>query len=174
VKWETFEFDGVFLGQEEKFNDERGSYQKIWDCTNFIPEKQFLINEIGIARNSTLGTLRGLHFQTEPFSQEKIVICTTGTVQDVIVHLNPNAKNFMIPQVFMLGEGEKYQALVVPRNHAHGYLTLTNIAEVLYLFDVVQNKGAESGLRWNDPKLGIPWKIEPQIISQRDLSWELA
>ena len=123
---------------------------------------------------STLGVLRGLHFQIGEAAQAKLVRVIQGSVFDVAVDLRPDSPTYR--QWFGLTlSGENRQQLFVPRGFGHGYLVTSPRAIFAYKCDNLYNPKAEGGLRYDDPELGIEW---PQVaggyhIAKRDLKWDL-
>ena len=108
---------------------------------------------------STKGVLRGLHFQKQ-FPQTKLVRVIRGEVYDVVVDLRANSETFGKWHGELLTEENKHQFLI-PRGFAHGFLVLSDVAELCYLVDDFYHPNDESGMAWNDPKIGIVWpKLE--------------
>ena len=120
--------------------------------------------------NHRSGTLRGLHYQAEPFAEAKLVRCTSGAIWDVIVDLRRGSLTRLGWFGVELSQATR-TALYVPEGFAHGFLTLTEDAEVLYQMSASFEASAGRGLRWDDPVLGIAWPHRPAVISQRDASY---
>src|SRR5690606_34732387 len=116
------------------------------------------------------GTLRGMHYQVPPAAETKLVRCTAGAVHDVIVDLRPDSPTYL-KHFGELLTAENRLALYVPELFAHGYLTLTDGAEVVYQVGEFYTPGAERGIRYDDPALAIPWPREVEVISAKDSSW---
>lgn len=120
------------------------------------------------------GTLRGLHFQREPHAQGKLVSVVTGRILDVAVDLRRDSPTFG-QHVAMVLDDERMQQLWVPRGFAHGFLVLSEVADVYYKVDAYHAPFAEGGVRWDDPQLGIDWglagttegRLEP-LVSPKD------
>jgi dTDP-4-dehydrorhamnose 3,5-epimerase len=122
--------------------------------------------------NARAGTLRGLHHQAEPHGECKLVRCTAGAVFDVIVDLRPGSPSHLRWHGVELSS-ENRRAVYVPRGVAHGFQTLVDGTDLLYLIDVPYVAGAARGVRWDDPAFGIVWPEPPRerVISARDLSF---
>lgn len=162
------EVAGVFVIDLEKRSDERGFFARMF-C-----EKEFsdhgLATRFVQANNSlaeTKGTLRGLHYQLAPKSEVKLVRCVRGSLLDVIVDLREDSETFC-QHIAVELTAENRRMLYVPKNFAHGFITLEDRTETLYLVDEFYAPDRERGIRWNDPKFGIDWPLEPVVISDKD------
>ena len=149
-------------------SDERGYFFESWNQKEF---NEILGKEISFVQDnhscSFIGVLRGLHFQISPKSQGKLVRCTKGSIFDVAVDIRKNSSTFSEWIGIELNEENKYQ-LWIPEGFAHGFLTLTDIAEVQYKTSNFYSKRDERSIRWNDPKLRIEWpllKLNGQQVS---------
>ena len=168
------DIEGVFIFEPNVFGDARGyffeSYNKAFFEQNglhydFIQDNQSL---------SSYGTIRGLHFQKGKFAQAKLVRVLEGKVLDVAVDLRPNSLTFGKHVAVELSAENKRQ-LLVPRGFAHGFSVLSETAVFAYKCDNIYNKESESGLRYNDPDLGIDWKIDMNkaLLSDKDATQPL-
>jgi dTDP-4-dehydrorhamnose 3,5-epimerase len=127
--------------------------------------------QCSISRNDRAGTLRGLHFQTAPHEEAKLVRCTRGTIFDVIVDLRPDSPTHA-EWIGVELDAEEGTALYVPKGFAHGFQTLVDETEVLYMISDPYVPEAASGVRWDDPAFGIEWPpADVRVISERDRSW---
>lgn len=151
------------------FGDQRGYFFETWKKSDFeaagidfIPVQQ---NE----SSSTYGVVRGLHFQLNPYSQAKLVRCVVGKVLDVAVDVRKGSPTFGKYFSVELSEENKRQ-FFIPRGFAHGFSVLSDYAVFSYLCDNVYNKESEGGIIFNDPELGIDWKIpqDKMILSDKD------
>lgn len=116
-------------------------------------------------------TLRGLHFQSAPYGEVKLVRCTRGAAQVTIVDLRPDSSTHTQWLSVELSP-ENGRLLYVPKGFAQGYQTLTDETEVAYQMSHVYVSDAASGVRWNDPAFGIEWPwARERIISERDRAW---
>ena len=153
------------------FGDQRGYFFETWNKSvfeaagvNFVPVQQ---NE----SSSTYGVVRGLHFQLNPYSQAKLVRCVVGKVLDVAVDVRKGSPTYGKHLSVELSEENKRQFLI-PRGFAHGFSVLSDYAVFAYLCDNTYNKESEGGIIFNDPELGIDWKIpqDKMIFSERDMN----
>lgn len=140
----------------ESYNEE--IFKKLGLPTNFVQDNQSF---------SIKGVVRGLHFQNAPFAQGKLVRVISGRVLDVAVDIRPNSPTFGKHEVFELRSDTNNMAYV-PEGFAHGFVALED-SVFSYKCTNVYNKGAESGLLWNDPDLGIDWGVENPIVSEKDV-----
>lgn len=155
----------------EPFFDERGFFARTW-CQRELAEHGLCveISQESISSNRKKGTLRGLHFQTPPHDEVKIVRCMRGAVFDVIVDLRPRSTTYLRWQGFEL-TGENHRALYVPNGCAHGFQTLTDETEVHYQISSFHAPEAAAGYRFDDPAFAIAWPLPAAVISERDLRW---
>lgn len=166
-EFERLEIPDIILIKPKVFEDERGFFMESYKKEDF--EEAGIKGEF-IQDNhskSEYGVLRGLHFQREPYAQAKIVRCVRGEIYDVAVDLQKNTPTFGKYVGVNLSEENKYQ-LYIPRYCAHGFLVLSDTAEVIYKVDNVYAPEYESGLIWNDPDVNIRWPIDSPILSEKD------
>jgi dTDP-4-dehydrorhamnose 3,5-epimerase len=169
MEFVTLEIEGV-LGIIAEFKaDSRGSLIRVWDSNSILGS--FDLNQSSIVTNPTTGTLRGLHYQAEPFSENKVIECVSGKVFDVIVDLREESPTYGAHLEVVLGPSEVYSGLFVPAGCAHGYLTLEPFSTLIYFMDKEYSSLHARGLIWDDPKLSIGWPNRPVLISERDTNW---
>ena len=123
-----------------------------------------------VSFNTRRGTLRGLHYQAGPRPEGKVVRCTRGAIQDVVVDLRPTSATFL-RWVGVELTAENRRALYIPPGCAHGFQTLTDDSEVLYLMTEFYAPEMARGVRWNDPVFGIDWPIANPTMSERDATF---
>lgn len=161
---------GAFVIDVQKLTDDRGFFGRLW-CENEMKahdlETNIVQSNVSLSKNK--GTLRGMHFQRSPYQETKLVRCTKGSVYDVIVDLRPESQTFKQWFGVKLSETD-HKMIYVPKNFAHGFLTLEDNSEVYYLVTQFYNKDHEAGLRWDDPELNIDWPIMVHEISEKDNS----
>jgi dTDP-4-dehydrorhamnose 3,5-epimerase len=116
---------------------------------------------------STRGTLRGLHWQVAPHPQAKLIRVLAGEILDVAVDIRPSSPTFGRWTAVTLS-AENFRQLYLPVGFAHGFLVLSDVAEVEYKCSDVYDQAAERGLMWNDPAIGIDWPVADPILSTRD------
>ncbi len=166
-EFQHMENPDVILVKPTIFKDQRGFFIETYKKTDF---KNAGIDTDFVQDNyskSGYGVLRGLHFQREPYAQAKLVICIKGKVFDVAVDLRKNSSYFG-RYVSAELSGENKHMLFIPRGFAHGFLVLSEEAEVMYRVDNVYSSGHESGLIWNDNKINIKWPKDNPLLSQKD------
>jgi dTDP-4-dehydrorhamnose 3,5-epimerase len=159
---------GAFVIELEKHADQRGFFartfcQEEFKARGLNPE----VLQCNVSFNKRKGTLRGMHFQTAPFAEAKLVRCTAGSIYDVIIDLRPSSPAFK--QYFAVElSAENHKMLYIPEEFAHGFQTLEDDTEVFY--QMSQNFSAEHGrgVRWDDPAFGIKWPEDERIIVERD------
>jgi dTDP-4-dehydrorhamnose 3,5-epimerase len=162
--------DGVYLISPKVYGDERGFFMEAYAKGAF--ESVGLRGDM-VQQNhsrSVKGVLRGLHFQTKPFAQAKLVRCTRGEILDVAVDLrreSPTLGKWIAVSISEFNKNMHY----VPRGFAHGFLTISDIAEVQYSVDNEYAPTQEGGVAWNDPQLAIKWPVTNPILSERDKKW---
>jgi dTDP-4-dehydrorhamnose 3,5-epimerase len=164
--------EGAYLLEPEPFADERGSFARVW-CRDELAEHGLTaeLAQCSVSRNTHAGTLRGMHFQRAPHEEAKLVRCIRGAIFDVIVDLRAGSPTLGRWAGFRL-DPENGAALYVPEGFAHGFQTLTDDAEVLYMISHRYVPEASTGVRWDDPAFGIEWPNAPErTISERDRAW---
>ena len=164
---------GAFTIEMHRAQDERGFFARSFSAEEFaargLPAE---MPQSSVSYNLRKGTLRGLHYQVSPHGEDKLVRCTAGAIFDVIVDLrggSPTQHRWFATEL----TADNRRALFVPKGFAHGFVTLRDDTEVLYMISTPYVPGAERGLRWNDPALAIEWPIEPMVMSARDAALPL-
>lgn len=164
---------GAWVIDITPIHDHRGFFAMTWLPQEFRargidPE----LAQCNLAHNHKRGTLRGMHFQTAPHAQAKIVRATRGALLDVIVDLRPESPAYRQWDAVEL-TADNRRMLYMPKGVAHGYLTLTDDVEAYYHASTPWVPEAESGVRWNDPAFAITWPFAPVVISEKDQRWPL-
>ena len=160
---------GVVIIEPTVFGDARGYFFESWSQRDFdaavAPIRFVQDNE----SRSTYGVLRGLHFQKGEFAQSKLLRVVKGRVLDVAVDIRPESSTFGKHVSVELSE-DNHRQLFIPRGFAHGFVVLSKDAVCQYKCDCFYHKESEAGIAWNDPALGIDWKIpvEDIILSDKD------
>ena len=152
--------DGPLLITPRAFGDERGWFFESWNHTRFneAAGETVLFSQDNHSR-SVRGVLRGLHYQLAPEPQAKLVRASVGEIFDVAVDIRRSSPSFG-QWVGAVLSAENKQQLWVPEGFAHGFLTLSDVAEVQYKARGFWNKDCERAIRWNDPDLAIAWPID--------------
>lgn len=160
--------EGAFLVNLDLKEDERGFFSRYFCAREF--RNRALCTEWVQINNSysrERGTLRGMHLQAPPTSEVKLVRCIAGRVWDCIVDLRPNSPTF--GRYFGAELSAKNRTMMyVPEGFAHGFITLEDCSELIYLVSEYYTPKAERTLVWNDPAVGIEWPIAPSILSDKD------
>jgi len=160
-------FDKVILLKPNYYNDDRGYFTESF---NKLKLKEFDVNVDFVQDNESFsikGCLRGLHFQKEPFAQDKLIRVLSGEIFDVVVDLRAGSCTFGEWEGFTLTEENKLQ-LFVPKGFAHGFCTLSDKTKVLYKCSNYYYPESDSGIIWNDKDLNIDWPIEEPLLSIKD------
>jgi dTDP-4-dehydrorhamnose 3,5-epimerase len=162
----ALEIPEVKLLALKKFGDGRGFFSEIFSRKNH-PAVDFVQDNLSLSAEA--GTVRGLHFQTPPFAQAKLVTVLEGAVFDVAVDIRRGSPSFG-RWVSAELDSEKFNQFFIPRGFAHGFCTLRPDTMVLYKVDGYYSTEHDRGLLWDDPALGIPWPVAKgkAILSEKD------
>lgn len=173
MKFHPTPIDGLFVMESNVIGDERGSFMRLYCAPSQKAELGFTKDIAQINRSITAkkGSIRGLHYQRFPALEAKTVRCLRGRVFDVAVDLRNDSKTFLQSFAIEL-DGSKGFALMIPEGFAHGFQTLEDDCEMLYLHGAPYAKEHEGGLRYDDPALGIQWPLPAGTLSPRDQSFE--
>lgn len=174
MKFTETKIKGAYLIELEPISDFRGSFARQF-CKKEMKKFgiDFEICQCNISKNPKAGTLRGMHYQKEPYPEIKMVSCTQGKIFDCIVDLREDSQTYLKWQGFELSE-DNNKMLYIPSGCAHGFQTLEDNSTVYYQLGEFFMPEYYSGVRWNDPKIGIEWpQTENRIINDRDNSYEL-
>ena len=157
--------DGPLLIKPNVFKDERGFFMESWNSNDWknIMEKSKQEFNLFLQDNhskSSIGVLRGLHYQLNPYAQGKLVRCISGEIFDVAVDIRINSPTFG-KYVGEFLSSENYLQLWIPEGFAHGFLTISEKAEVLYKTTNFWDKNSERSIKWDDPSINIEW---PEVI----------
>ena len=164
---------GAYLIDISRSEDERGFFARSFCAEEFTARGLAAhFPQCSVSFNARKGTLRGLHFQTAPHDEEKLVRCTGGAIFDVIADLRPDSPGHRHWFGIELS-ASNHRSLYIPKGFAHGFMSLTDDAEILYMISVPHAPGFAAGLRWNDPVLAIRWPATPTVISARDAAFPL-
>jgi dTDP-4-dehydrorhamnose 3,5-epimerase len=162
---------GAYVLGLERHDDERGFFARTFAADELEAHGlSAAVVQGSIAWNRSRGTIRGMHFQLPPHAEVKIVRCVRGSIHDVIVDLRPESATYGRSFAIELDD-ERREALYVPERFAHGYQVLSAEAEVSYLMSAAHAPEAATGLRYDDPGLGLEWPLPPGVVSERDLAW---
>ena len=172
MKAEPAGLAGSLLIRPTRIGDDRGFFARIWDDA-WSDELGLDARNVqtNLSYNRHRGTIRGLHHQIEPFGESKLLRCTRGAVFDVAVDLRIESPTYGQWQGHII-DAESRDLVFVPAGCAHGYQALEDHTEVSYQVSHPYVPGAERGVRWDDPALGIAWPITDGItVSDKDRAW---
>jgi|TARA_B100001093_G_scaffold512646_1_gene582902 dTDP-4-dehydrorhamnose 3,5-epimerase len=160
-------FKDLFIIRPNSFKDERGSFSRVFCYKELNDIFNLNIKEINHSFTKERGTVRGMHFQYEPDAEVKMVKCIRGSVLDVLVDIRKDSPTFL--QTFSVELSEKNQKMVyIPKGLAHGFQTLENNTELLYLHSNNYTPSNEGGLNARDDLLNIKWPLKIVNLSKRD------
>jgi dTDP-4-dehydrorhamnose 3,5-epimerase len=159
---------GAFIIDIERHEDSRGFFARAF-CQKEFEQHGLkpVIAQANVASNFKKGTLRGMHFQFPPAAETKLVRATRGAILDIIADLRPESPTFLDNIAVELNE-ENQRALYVPERFAHGYQVLRDGTDTSYQVGEFYSPENESGLMYNDPRLGLSWPLEVSVISEKD------
>ena len=164
---------GAYLIQLERRTDARGTFARAFCAREFAAlglRESFV--QANISTNLKAGTVRGLHFQRDPHAEAKLVQCVKGSIYDVVVDMRKESATYLQWTGAELSDANGMM-IYVPAGFAHGYQTLLDETNVLYLVSEFYTPESEGGLRHNDPKLAIEWPHAVSEISEKDGRWPL-
>jgi len=164
---------GAFLIEPERLEDERGFFARTWCQREF--ESHGLnqrVAQCNISFNRKRGTLRGMHYQTAPYAEAKLVRCTMGAIYDVIIDLRPDSPTFKQWLAVEL-TAENRLMLYIPVGLAHGFQTLVDNTEVFYQMFEFYHPECARGVGWNDPAFRVNWPLPVNVIADKDNTYPL-
>ena len=162
---------GAYVIDVKRIGDDRGFFGRLW-CEKEMAEMGLVsrICQSNIGVSSKAGTLRGLHYQREPYREVKIIRCPRGAIYDVVVDLRPESPTFKRWFATELN-AENSRMLYVPEGCATGYQTLVDDTEICYHTSEFYQPDAATGVRFDDPAFGIEWPLPVTAISDNDVGW---
>jgi dTDP-4-dehydrorhamnose 3,5-epimerase len=162
---------GAFVLEQEPKRDERGYFARTW-CRRELEQHGLnsSVAQCSVSHNSRSGTLRGMHWQSAPRGEVKLVRCTRGAIWDVILDLRRESSTYMENFAVELS-AESGAALYIPEGVAHGFVTLVDDTEVFYQMSEFYEPALARGVRWNDPAFGIEWPVTNPILHPRDAEY---
>lgn len=153
--------------------DPRGRFMRVW-CAREFPENgiDFVPVQANMGFSVRKGTVRGMHFQTEPAMEAKLVRCTRGAMFDVVLDVRPASPSYGTWYGTELS-AENGRMLYLPEGCAHGYQTLEDGVEMHYMASEFYTPSAARGVRFDDPAFTIQWPLVAAVVSEQDLTWPL-
>ncbi len=174
MKFKETKLAGCFVLDQEPRGDDRGSFARVF-CARELSEHGLCVDVVqaNTAISAKAGTLRGMHYQTAPFAEDKLVRCTAGRFFDVAVDMRVESQTFR-QWVGVELSADNGRMLYVPKGFAHGYLTLEDNTVAHYMVSAAYEPSAEAGIRWDDPALAIDWPMVDGLeLSDKDKLWPL-
>lgn len=171
MRFKRLPIEGAYLIELEVIRDERGSFARAFSREEFMemgldPH----VEQCNVSFNARAGTLRGLHYQEDPYAEAKLIRCTRGAVFDVAVDLRRTSPSFRaIAEVELAADDTRL--VYWPAGTAHGFLTLDDDTELTYQMSQRYVPESGRGLRWNDPAFAIEWPRRVEVISPRDAAF---
>ena len=171
MKIEQTKIAGVVVINSEPFKDNRGFFNRIF-CRKELEtiRPNIVIAQINHSMTKTKGTIRGMHFQYPPHSEMKIVRCIKGSIFDVAVDLRKDSPTFLQWHGEILS-AENMKALVIPEGCAHGFQSLEDDIEMIYIHTQFYSRQSEGAIRYDEPKVAIQWTLKKSNISEKDMSY---
>lgn len=170
--FEPLALQGSYLIRPEKLGDNRGFFARTFCQGEF--ERHGLnakIAQCNVSYNKKKGTLRGMHYQAAPMTEDKLVRCTSGALYDVIIDIRPGSNTYL-KWVSVRLTGKDHTMIYIPSGFAHGFQTLEDDTEVFYQMSEFYDPLYARGIRWNDPAFGIEWSFDNPIMSDKDRCYE--
>ena len=168
----TVDIPGVLVVEPAVSSDARGTFLELFQARTLAGHGwSGAFVRSALSHNRQRGTLRGLHFQRAPHADAKLVTCVRGALFDVVADVRRDSPTFGRWLGMELSESNQ-RALFLPEGVAHGFLTLSDDATMLYHLGAYYDRESSAGVRWDDPRLGIQWPAAPAVISDQDRQWE--
>lgn len=173
MKFEQTEIEGLRIIHPNLQTDERGFFLKYYHSKEFKKNGiDFEITQVNQSQTRKKGTIRGIHFQRKPYEEAKIVQCLKGRVYDIVIDLRKNSLTYGKWHAEMLDSTNR-KVIFIPKGFAHGFQTIEDNTEVLYLMSSEYSSSHSSGIRWDDPFFKINWPEKPSFIAEKDKNWPL-
>jgi dTDP-4-dehydrorhamnose 3,5-epimerase len=167
------DIDGLYKVSLKKLEDERGLFARTF-CKNEFKQigfdKEFV--QFNHSFNKSKGTIRGMHFQQQPYAETKLIRCVQGAVYDVAVDLRAGSPTFLHYFGIELS-AKNMNSIIIPEGFAHGFQTLEDDSALIYHHTQYYTPGADAGIRFNDPLLNIQWPLPPVMLSEKDMAYTL-
>ena len=171
MKFSESTLAGAYVIDIEPIEDTRGFFARTWCQEEFEAHGlNTRLSQMNLSYNARAGTIRGLHFQREPFAEAKLVHCISGSVFDVAVDIRPDSPNYLKWIAEKL-TADNHRMFYIPEGFAHGFQTMEDDTKLLYMFSEFYSPECEDGLRFDDSAIGIDWPRPVALISDKDASW---
>ena len=173
MKFTETELAGAFIVDLAPHEDNRGFFARLFCQQEFAAHGlKPLVAQANVGSNRRRGTVRGMHFQFPPAAETKYVRCVRGAVLDIIVDLRPELPTYLRHVAVELS-ARNQRGIYITERFAHGYQTLDDDTDTIYMVGEFYTPGAEGGLRHDDPALGLNWPLPVEVISEKDKNWTL-
>lgn len=162
---------GAYIIDPERLEDERGFFARTWCQREFIEHGlNPRLVQCNLSYNHKKGTFRGMHYQSAPYEEAKLIRCSRGAIQDIIIDLRPDSPTFK-KYIAAILTADNRKMLYAPEQFAHGFITLEDDTEIFYQMSEFYSLQYARGFRWDDPAFGIQLPLEVAVISERDRSY---
>ncbi len=172
MEFSQTEISDVWLITSSPYKDERGTFLRAYSDIFLNAPLNFHLEQVNVSTTYMAGSIRGMHMQTPPYAEKKIVRCLSGSVFDVAIDMRPTSPTYL-KYVTQKLSALNNSALVIPEGFAHGFQTLENNSIVHYTTSQKYSQEHESGIRYNDPSIDINWPMEVTQVSKKDREWPL-
>lgn len=168
MKFYEQKLKGVYLIEPAPIKDERGVFRRHF-CSQELSQNKIVTDVLqsNVSENHYAHTLRGFHYQVEPYGEGKTLSCLKGSIYDIIVDLRTESPTFMQWVSFELNEKNRNSIHIAP-GCANAFLTLEDSSLIHYYCSQPYNPSAERGIRYNDPSFNFEWPCDPVVISEKD------
>ena len=173
MKFNSTKIKGLYISELEPIRDDRGFFTRAY-CNKELEKINIHkpIKQINHSSTSTVGAIRGMHYQNIPFAELKMVRCIAGEVFDVVIDLRKDSETFLQWHGEYM-HSKNFKMMVIPEGLAHGFQVIKPNSELLYFHTESYSQKGESGVLYNDEKIGIEWPLQVTDISARDLKHKL-
>ncbi len=170
MKFTKIDIDGPRIVELNKIEDDRGFFARQYCVDEFKNEGlNHVVEQINTSSCFKKGTLRGFHYQMEPYGEVKFIRCISGKILDIIIDVRPASKTYLKSFSIELTP-ENRIGMYIPVGFAHAYMSLIDNSEVIYTSSQKYIAGVEKGIRWNDPSLNLQLPFEPVSVSIKDMN----
>jgi len=173
MKFNKTKINDLYIIEPEPRIDERGHLMRTF-CEEEFKKNSivFKIVQTNLTLTKIKNTVRGMHFQTSPMAEDKIVQCLRGAIYDVAIDLRSNSLTYGQWVAVELNENNK-KMFLIPKGMAHGFQTTADNCEVQYFMSEFYSADHASGVRWDDPYFNIKWPLADPMLSDKDKAWPL-
>tara|TARA_Y100001958_G_scaffold149934_1_gene133113 strand:+ start:411 stop:941 length:531 start_codon:yes stop_codon:yes gene_type:complete len=171
IKFKYTKIKNLKIASIKNINDKRGFFGRLF-CKKLFGKNFKNISQINRSFTKKKFTIRGMHYQVPPFSEDKIIFCTKGKIFDVAIDLRKKSKTFGKWHSVILSS-KNNKMFLIPKGFAHGFMSLEKNTEIIYFVSQFYNSKKERGVLYKDPFFSIKWPAKPSKISKKDLNWPI-